>query len=356
MPLEVVCVGVVTIDTIAVVDRVPGPDGRVVAAPFTVAGGGPAATAAVALARLGVPVGFCGVVGDDEDGERARALLDDAGVDTHWLTTRPGTATASSVVVVTRTTGERMIITSPSAPPDPASVPTHAARWLHVDQTGYGSVRAAIADAPAHRRAEVMVSVDGGNPIAGLDLRGVELYAPSVSALRAVFPVSPTDSDGDGGDVAAAMRAAAAAGARQVVATDGAHGSHVLVDGAARLVPPVAVPTLSSSGSTIGAGDVFHGALLAGLVEGRPLTDAAAWANAVAALSCRALDGQSGIPDAAEARQFLGTHPGETHGPADPGRPTSTESTTNTRCTTMSARRSEHDPAGTSARTENHVW
>ncbi|MET7397764.1 PfkB family carbohydrate kinase, partial [Dactylosporangium sp. NPDC005572] len=186
MPLEVLCVGVVTADTIAVVDHVPGPDGRVVAAPFTAAGGGPAATAAVALARLGVPVGFCGVVGDDEDGERARALLDDAGVDTRWLTTRPGTATTSSVVVVTRATGERMIITTPATPPDPAAVPVHAARWLHVDQTGYGSVRAAVTGAPA----QVLLSVDGGNPVPGLDLRGVELYAPSVAALRAVFPAS----------------------------------------------------------------------------------------------------------------------------------------------------------------------
>ena len=55
MPLEVVCVGVVTVDTIAVVDHVPGSDGRTVAAPFTVAGGGPAATAAVAVAPTASP-------------------------------------------------------------------------------------------------------------------------------------------------------------------------------------------------------------------------------------------------------------------------------------------------------------
>ena len=49
--------------------------------------------------------------------------------------------------------------------------------------------------------------------------------------------------------------------------------------------------------STLGAGDVFHGALLACLARGLPLRDAAVRANACAALSCRALDGRSAIPD-----------------------------------------------------------
>jgi sugar/nucleoside kinase (ribokinase family) len=48
--------------------------------------------------------------------------------------------------------------------------------------------------------------------------------------------------------------------------------------------------------STLGAGDVFHGALLAGLVHDLPLREALVQANACAALSCRALDGRSAIP------------------------------------------------------------
>ena len=48
--------------------------------------------------------------------------------------------------------------------------------------------------------------------------------------------------------------------------------------------------------STLGAGDVFHGALLAALVRGASLQDALAMANRVAALSCRGLDGRSAIP------------------------------------------------------------
>jgi sulfofructose kinase len=60
--------------------------------------------------------------------------------------------------------------------------------------------------------------------------------------------------------------------------------------------PGVAVDVVS----TLGAGDVFHGALLARFVDNAPLHDALAFANAYAALSCRALDGRSAIPSAQE--------------------------------------------------------
>jgi sugar/nucleoside kinase (ribokinase family) len=69
--------------------------------------------------------------------------------------------------------------------------------------------------------------------------------------------------------------------------------------------------------STLGAGDVFHGAFLAALIEERPLDEALRFANAVAALSCRALDGRSAIPSRAEADAWLATQPG--HLTASPG-------------------------------------
>jgi sugar/nucleoside kinase (ribokinase family) len=58
--------------------------------------------------------------------------------------------------------------------------------------------------------------------------------------------------------------------------------------------PPVEV---SAMVSTLGAGDVFHGALLAALVDGRRIGEALARANVAAGLACQALDGRSAIPD-----------------------------------------------------------
>jgi sugar/nucleoside kinase (ribokinase family) len=57
--------------------------------------------------------------------------------------------------------------------------------------------------------------------------------------------------------------------------------------------------------STLGAGDVFHGALLASLVRQASLDAALRAANAAAALSCRALDGRSAIPTLDELERSI---------------------------------------------------
>lgn len=297
MTLDVVCVGAVTLDRIAVVDRTPGEDERVVAEPFVVAGGGPAATAAVSLARLGASVGFCGVVGNDPAGRLVRRQLVDEGVDVQWLETREGVRTTESMILVSRPTGARTIITTPSIAPESTAVPIAASTWLHVDQTGYRPVREALDGLAG---AGPLLSIDGGNPIDGLDLVGVQLYAPTVSALREVVPSE---------SLAESMRAAAAL-VPHVVSTNGSAGSHVLEHSEVVTVSPFAIQAVS----TMGAGDVFHGALLAGIIAGRDLADAARWANAVAALSCRTLDGRSGIPTARQTQAFIAEATASAHG------------------------------------------
>src|SRR5439155_3033480 len=64
----IACVGLATRDTIYAVPRHPGADERVVATQRVVAGGGPAATAAVAIARLGVEARFVGGVDGEVEG------------------------------------------------------------------------------------------------------------------------------------------------------------------------------------------------------------------------------------------------------------------------------------------------
>ncbi|HZG35041.1 MAG TPA: PfkB family carbohydrate kinase [Gaiellaceae bacterium] len=272
----VVCVGLATLDTIFAVPHAPVPGGRAVASELVTAGGGPAATAAVTLARLGVPVAFVGAVGDDEVGATVRRGLADEGVDVSELALVRGARSPRSSILVDGRTAERTIVHYAGDVPPLALSPharerCRAAQWVHVDHAGY-------AAAPRDAR----LSVDGGNPIPGLDLSHVALYAPTAAALRAAF-----------GDPAAAI----AAGAETVVVTDGAAGcSAHLRDGSVVRAAAFDVDAVS----TLGAGDVFHGALLAQLVRGESVADALRLANLVAALSCRALDGRSAIPTAAE--------------------------------------------------------
>src|SRR5947208_16157836 len=98
----VVFVGVATHDTIALMRRFPEPDERLVADDLCIAGGGPAATAAVAAARLGVPAAFVGTVGADEEGRRIIEGLQAEGVDVSGVTVAAGQSSGPSVIVVDR--------------------------------------------------------------------------------------------------------------------------------------------------------------------------------------------------------------------------------------------------------------
>jgi sulfofructose kinase len=261
--LEVVCVGLATLDTILQVPRHPGPDDRVVATGCVVAGGGPAATAAVTLARLGVEVAFAGAVGDDAAGGEIRAGLAREGVDVSELRVVAGARSPRSTILVGPAGGRSIVHVPGTARFDPGELPE--AEWVHVDHVGY----------PAVRGRGLRLSVDGGNPIPGLDLAEVALYAPTEAALA--------------GDPADAL----AAGAGLVVVTRGAAGSVAHTREGERIVVPAPSAEIVS---TLGAGDVFHGALLAQLVRSVALRDALAAANRIAAESCRALDGRSAIP------------------------------------------------------------
>lgn len=272
----VVCVGLATRDTILAVPSHPGADELVLATDVAVAGGGPAATAAVTLARLGVETSFVGAVGDDETGSFIRDGLESEGVDVSELAVVPGRRSPESGIYVGPGTRAIAAFRGDMGPPQLSARAEQLCRdaaWVHVDQTGYGSVP-----------RDVRLSIDAGNPIDGLDVAGVAVYGPTEAALARDFGTAD---------------AALAAGAELVVVTRGAQGCTAYsADGA---VAAPAVP-VDDPVSTLGAGDVFHGALLAALVRETPIAAALAFANRAAALSCRALDGRSAIPTLEEVQ------------------------------------------------------
>ena len=283
---RVVCLGLATLDSIFQVPHAPEPGGRVVASELVLAGGGPAATAAVTLARLGVETSFVGAVGDDGIGIGVRDGLAAEGVDVSELAVFPGARSPRSSILVDGGSAARTIVhyagTVPPLEPSPRAVELCGeAEWVHVDHAGY-------AAAPRG----VRLSIDGGNPVPNLDLRGVALYGPTETALVRTY-----------GNAEAAL----AAGAELVVVTRGASGSTAYGRGDGDVEVTDAPGFDVDAVSTLGAGDVFHGALLAQLVAAVPLRKALRVANLAAALSCRALDGRSAIPTASELEERSST-------------------------------------------------
>ncbi len=274
---QVLCVGIATVDTIVLVDKYPSANERVVALDSVRAVGGPATTAAVALARLGVSVDLSCVVGDDEEGRFILERLRSEGIGTKHVVVDISVRTATGTIVVSKSEQTRAIMVQPHAvrPAKPAD--TSEYQWIHVDQFGMQTIK----DWGVVRGGSAKLSIDIGYQTPGLNSADYDLYAPSENITTNV--------------------SSAAKDKNIVVVSKGGEGS-VYSDGVnSGVVPAIKTEIVS----TLGAGDVFHGALVATQVWNKPIEEAVAIANAVAGLSCRALDGQSGIPTKAELDAFL---------------------------------------------------
>jgi sulfofructose kinase len=287
-----VCVGVITIDTVASVDKYPGEDERVVANEISRAGGGPAAVAAVAMSRLGIKSAIVGTVGDDADGKEVLNIFAREGVDTSGISIGTS-ATAGSVIVASKEHSARAISTRQpviqAAMNDAAKKLIASALWLHVDHVGVKR----LDEAGISRGKGPLISFDAGYGVETFDPIVVDLFVPTDRQMALRFP---------GVDLAVALENDSMKAGNTVVATQGSAGSA----GYSPETGLVSAPGFKVDvTSTLGAGDVFHGALVAQLIQGHHLQEAMRRANAVAALSCRGLDGQSMIPTTTELNAYL---------------------------------------------------
>ncbi len=274
---QVLCVGMATRDHIVLVDKYPQANERVVAIQSVSSFGGPATTAAVTLARLGISVAVSCVIGDDEDGRSVLEMFNKEGIDTKHVLVDGSLRTATGTIVVSKSEQTRAIMVQPHAvrPAKPADISEY--QWIHVDQFGMQTIK----DWGVVRGGSAKLSIDIGYSTPGLNSADYDLYAPSENITT---------------DVSSATK-----DQNIVVVSKGGEGS-VYSDGAnSGVVPAIKTEIVS----TLGAGDVFHGALVATQVWNKPIEEAVAIANTVAGLSCRALDGQSGIPTKAELDAFL---------------------------------------------------
>ena len=292
--VQAVCVGVITIDTIALVEKYPSEDERVIAYEISKGGGGPAAVAAVALSRLGIKTAIVGTIGDDQDGQEVLRIFRAEGVDTSGVSIGLS-ATAGSVIVASKENDARAMSTRQpmvQAPINEAAKKLIAkAQWVHVDHVGITR----LVEAGISRGNGPLISFDAGYGVEKFDPIIVDLFVPTDRQMALRYP---------GIDLSVALENDSMKAGNTVVATQGSAGSA----GFSRETGLVGAPGFKVEvTSTLGAGDVFHGALVAQLIQGHPLQVAMYRANAVAALSCRGLDGQSMIPTTPELDAYLET-------------------------------------------------
>lgn len=293
--VRIACVGITVMDRIYYVEGLPTEGGKYVAKRYTEVGGGPAATAAVAAAKLGAQVDFIGRVGDDDTGNSLLAELESLGVNTRY-TRRYTQAMSLQSAIMVDAKGERIIVNYPS----PDLLPD--ADWLNdIDFSQWDVV---LADVRWHdgakqaftlaRQAGVMTVLDGD--ITPQDIS--ELVALSDHAAFSEPGLARLTGMSEAID---ALKKAQMLTNGHVYVTRGSEGCNWLEKAAVRHQPGFTVEVVD----TTGAGDVFHGALAFGLASGYAIEEAVRFASGVAALKCTRPGGRAGIPDCEQTRSFL---------------------------------------------------
>ncbi|HBQ66873.1 MAG TPA: ribokinase [Leclercia adecarboxylata] len=292
---RIVCVGITVLDRIWYLDDLPKEGGKYVAKDYTEVGGGPAATAAVAAAKLGAEVDFIGRVGDDDTGRRLLAELESLGVNTRYTRVVKGARSSQSAVLVDAS-GERVIANYPSA-----DLPA-TADWLkEIDFSQWDSVLADVRWHEGAKQAFTLARQQGVPTVLDADVTPQDIAELVALSDHAAFSapglkrLTRIDNPLD------ALKKAQTLTNGHVYVTQGREGCYWLEKGELCHQPGYAVEVVD----TTGAGDVFHGALALSLAQQMPPSEAVRFASAVAALKCTKPGGRAGIPDCDQTRSFL---------------------------------------------------
>lgn len=291
---SVLCIGNAVQDFVFAVERFPASAEKHPASAFDSVGGGPAATAAVAIARLGGTAMLATRLGDDGVADLIVAELEGYGVDCA-LARRFGGCRSSLSAVLVDADGERMIVNyldadlpadpgwlPPALPPGTAAVLADS-RWPEG-----GAALLSLA-----RRAGLPAVLDADRP------------APPDALIRAASHIAFSGEGlaawAENDDHEGALKALAADTGAWCGVTLGARGVVCVSDGTVTRVPALPVRAVD----TLGAGDVWHGAFTLGLADGQDEIAAVRFASAAAALKVQRFGGRAGVPTRAEVDQLL---------------------------------------------------
>lgn len=294
--MTVVGIGQCAWDMLAIVDQFPQADTKNEVLAWEEQGGGPVATALAALSRLGVPCRFYGITGDDREGTAIRQSLVEEGIDATGLVQRSPASSQTAFIVIDTSKGTRTIfwkrptgdpLAEGELPPDFL----HNADFLLLDGL---MTDVSLFAARQAREAGAPVMLDAGRIREGmLDLgRLCDYVVGSEEFAREL---------GWKDDLGSFRQVIRKHGFGITTITLGSRGSVTFAGDEVISCPAFPVETVD----TTGAGDVFHGGYLYGLLQKWPLRDTIRFASAAAAMKCRKLGGRAGIPRLSEVRQFL---------------------------------------------------
>jgi sulfofructose kinase len=290
---DIICLGNASADFLAVLSHYPKLDERIQAKSLTRQGGGEAATAAVAISRLGAKVSFVGKVGDDQTGAFVKESLEKEGVDASRLIVEKGKSSLFAFIAIDEKTGKRTIF-------------WHRGNALmkekEIDRSFITSCSLLHLD---HRHVEAATAAAGWAKKAGIPVTlDLDLINPQLEKLIKRTDVvlgSETLSKHISSQPSRAAEEILKLGPKVAVLTFGDQGCLVKNRQEEFFQPALKVRVAD----TTGAGDAFRGAFAYGIFRKWPLRKTTQVASLVSAIKCTKVGGRDGIPTRKEVESFI---------------------------------------------------
>lgn len=290
-PFDVVGFGLNAVDHLCVVPQYPRFDSKTEIVHYEKLGGGQTATAVVFAARMGLKGKYIGKVGSDDIGAFALESLRAENIDTSSVLIEKGARNQYAFIIVDKASGERTILWERDRrlgfrQSELCREDICSGRILHLDGHDY---EAAIQAASWAREEGIPVVIDLDKAVP----RSSELIA-NVDFLitSANFPPEFTGIDDPIESLLALRRHCDGF----LAVTLGAQGAMAVVGDRCERFPAFKVHAVD----TTGAGDIFHGAFIYGLLQNWSLERIMTFANAAAGLNCTHLGARGGIPPLSE--------------------------------------------------------
>jgi sugar/nucleoside kinase (ribokinase family) len=306
---KIACIGLSSWDRLIAVSEYPPVGEQADVLEKVSAPGGTTTNTAVALARLGAQVAIATAIGDDERGASLRHSLEEAGIDTGWLTVKAGLKTNLATVIVSRQPLERTIFWEQGAQlvrGDRLDIAGLFGGDVLVVDVADVSLRRFLVDLPAHTVPTARI-LGPLTYLADNDLSDAFDLAlrhdAIVSNERDLLKVTGTWTLSDA--VTALQSQMRGADLRAALITRGAEGCRVVTETKSLNVPAFSVDVVDPTG----AGDAFVAGVAWGMARRWPWPEVGRFANAVGALACCSLGAQASLPSLEEVETLLASSP-----------------------------------------------
>lgn len=308
MAQKVTVFGSFVVDLMARAPRLPVPGETVLGSFFKQGAGGKGFNQGIAAHKSGGDVTMITKLGRDSLAAVATDAMDSVGLSKDHLFYSETEPTGVALISVDENTSQNEIIIVPGAcatisDEDIASVAerikesSYLLLQLEVNQDANEKV-AAMAKAAG---VKVIVNTAPYSPVTDEFLSGCYLVTPNEVEAEELTGICVSDLE----SADKAAKVFKDKGVQNVVITLGSRGVYVNEGGKSEIVPAYKVKAID----TTGAGDAFNGGLLTALSEGKTISEAARFANALAAISVQRIGTTPSMPTRAEIDKFLEEHP-----------------------------------------------